>query len=205
MTKSLDPNRPEPAPVHDENTGRAIWPLVIEDMGRRDADGIVKYGKALRAFDGRKSLVDAYQEALDLAVYIRKEIEEQRLRAEEASAALELGLLVHAEIPAWQAKTFPGTHLSGAVRHMAKEVAELSGAVEDLERIRKTSHPIDLEKSRRLVVEEIADVVFMAIQAMTLAGSDMGCALIAKLAKNMARTWKAPDVDGVVEHAAEGA
>jgi len=65
---------PEPAPT--EGTGRPIWELVVEDMKARDEMGREKYGTALRAGDGRRSLVDAYQEALDLAVYLRKAIEE---------------------------------------------------------------------------------------------------------------------------------
>lgn len=65
---------PEPPPA--AGTGRPIWELVVEDMKARDEFGREKYGTALKAGDGRRSLVDAYQEALDLAVYLRKAIEE---------------------------------------------------------------------------------------------------------------------------------
>jgi len=67
---------PEPAP-RPNATGRKIWDLVVEDMRDRDATGARKYGQRLTAGDGRNSLVDAYQEVLDLAVYLRKEIEER--------------------------------------------------------------------------------------------------------------------------------
>lgn len=70
------PNKPEPAPK--EGNGHAIWDLVIADMKERDAMGERKYGRRLRARDGRDHLVDAYQEALDLAVYLRQEIEERK-------------------------------------------------------------------------------------------------------------------------------
>ncbi len=46
----------------------------MADMRERDTTGTVKYGQRLSPGDGRKSLIDAYQEALDLAVYLRKEI-----------------------------------------------------------------------------------------------------------------------------------
>lgn len=72
----MSPNRPEPNPL--PSSGPAIWDLVIEDMRERDATGTRKYGRRLSDNDGRDALVDAYQEALDLAVYLRKAIEERR-------------------------------------------------------------------------------------------------------------------------------
>ena len=54
-----------------------LWPLVIKDMTERDRLGRAKYGTPLRSFNGRDPLVDAYQEALDLSVYLRQEIEER--------------------------------------------------------------------------------------------------------------------------------
>lgn len=61
------------------STGDAeVWPLVLVDIEARQAFGMEKYGVPLRTNDGRKSLVDAYQEALDLVVYLRKEIEERK-------------------------------------------------------------------------------------------------------------------------------
>jgi hypothetical protein len=54
-----------------------VWPLVIRDMQDRDHLGKVKYGIPLRMHNGRDALVDAYQEVLDLSVYLRQEIEER--------------------------------------------------------------------------------------------------------------------------------
>lgn len=68
-------NTPEPAPR--ANDSRPIWDLVIEDMKARDAAGRQKYGTPLQAHNGRDPLVDAYQEALDLVVYLRQAIEER--------------------------------------------------------------------------------------------------------------------------------
>lgn len=53
-----------------------LWDQVIADMRARDEFGTQKYGRPLRSFDGRRTLQDAYEEALDLAVYIKKEIVE---------------------------------------------------------------------------------------------------------------------------------
>lgn len=50
--------------------------MVIEDMKRRDEFGERKYHTKLKPFNGRDALVDAYQEALDLVVYLRQQIEE---------------------------------------------------------------------------------------------------------------------------------
>lgn len=66
-------NAGEPAP---QPLGNSVWPLVIVDMMARDRMGRQKYGTPLGAFDGRRSLVDAYQETLDQAVYLRKAIAE---------------------------------------------------------------------------------------------------------------------------------
>lgn len=56
----------------------ACWDLVIMDIHRRDAMGTQKYGYRLRPHNGRDPLWDAYQEALDLVVYLRQAIFEMR-------------------------------------------------------------------------------------------------------------------------------
>lgn len=60
----------EPPPVKNEYP--AIWDLVIEDMKNRDEFGLHKYGMRLQPFNGRDALQDAYQEALDLCVYLKQ-------------------------------------------------------------------------------------------------------------------------------------
>lgn len=64
----------QPAPTGD---GQCVWDLVVADMIARDNEGRRKYGAPLRTFNGRDALVDAYQEALDLAVYLRQAIAER--------------------------------------------------------------------------------------------------------------------------------
>jgi hypothetical protein len=82
---------PEPAPI--PTTGPAVWDLVradvaaqlgpgairdamLDDMAERDRVGRVRYGTPLQTGNGRDALVDAYQEALDLCVYLRQAVEE---------------------------------------------------------------------------------------------------------------------------------
>lgn len=55
----------------------AVWDLVIADMQDRDAVGSERYGVRLQPHNGRDALVDAYQEALDLCVYLRQAIFER--------------------------------------------------------------------------------------------------------------------------------
>ena len=62
-------------PLKNENP--AIWDLVMDDMKQRDCTGLERYGTRLRAYNGRDSLIDAYQEALDLAVYLRQSLFEK--------------------------------------------------------------------------------------------------------------------------------
>lgn len=70
------PIEDQPAPIKSDRT--PIADLVIADMHDRKQLGIDRYGTALQAFNGRDSLVDAFQEVLDLTVYIRQTIEEQK-------------------------------------------------------------------------------------------------------------------------------
>lgn len=77
-------NKPEPIPVENEHP--AIWPLVIQDMQERHQTGIAKYGTPLQPHNGRRNLVDLYQELLDAAVYVRTEIYE-RYESTESGAS----------------------------------------------------------------------------------------------------------------------
>lgn len=77
----------QPQPIAWANE-HAIWPQVIEDMKTRDEpkvtvlvmDDMVSrdefgretYGVPLQAHNGRSPLVDAYQECLDQAVYLKQ-------------------------------------------------------------------------------------------------------------------------------------
>lgn len=64
-----------------KTSGPAIVDLVIADFGERDRVGVETYGARLQAHNGRDSLRDAYEEALDLALYLRQRIEEGGAKA----------------------------------------------------------------------------------------------------------------------------
>jgi hypothetical protein len=100
----MNASTPEPAPVARDTT--PIWDLVTDDLRvvcrdrclasittdceARNAFGIAKYGTPLQADNGRRPLVDAYQEALDLAVYLRQAMAEGHGVADEYYTALQL-------------------------------------------------------------------------------------------------------------------
>lgn len=65
----------EPAPK--ENNLPHINDLVVTDLNSRKEMGIKKYGTPLQPFNGRKALKDAYEEVLDLALYLRQALYEQ--------------------------------------------------------------------------------------------------------------------------------
>lgn len=68
-------NDPEPTPTR--NSHPSVWMLVLKDMCDRNRTGIEKYKTPLQPHNGRDALKDAYQEALDLAVYLRQAIYER--------------------------------------------------------------------------------------------------------------------------------
>lgn len=65
----------EPSPIPNEL--EPVWYLVIKDMNLRNEFGRKKYGTPLQPFNGRDVLKDAYEEALDLVVYLRQAIYER--------------------------------------------------------------------------------------------------------------------------------
>jgi hypothetical protein len=57
--------------------GTATARSVAADVEARKQVGIARYGRALHPFNGRDALLDAYQEALDLAIYLRQALDER--------------------------------------------------------------------------------------------------------------------------------
>lgn len=68
-------NNEQPNPIANNNP--PVWDLVMTDMSNRDKVGRERYGVPLQAYNGRDMLRDAYEEALDLAVYLRGAIYER--------------------------------------------------------------------------------------------------------------------------------
>ena len=72
MSKTAVP-QPPPLPGRER-----IVDLVMADLAQRAETGRIKYGTYLQSHNGRDALIDAYQEALDLCMYLRQAIEESR-------------------------------------------------------------------------------------------------------------------------------
>lgn len=75
MGEIRDPERDQSLPVPSD--APYCHDMVITDMEERKAYGKFKYGVALQPFNGRSMLQDAYEEVLDLAVYLRGLIYEE--------------------------------------------------------------------------------------------------------------------------------
>jgi len=66
-----------------DSDGPDVISLVRDDLEARARMGVETYGKRLQPHNGRNSLVDAYQEALDLGVYVKQRLlEEERFLRE---------------------------------------------------------------------------------------------------------------------------
>lgn len=74
--ESVEPASSASQPEPTTADGEPIYKLVVSDIRLRAAEGKRKYGTYLQAGNGRDALVDAYQEALDLAMYLRQRIAE---------------------------------------------------------------------------------------------------------------------------------
>lgn len=72
MSDNLIQEQASPKPSEGD-----VWLLVLKDMEARRLHGIEKYGVPVQPYNGRDPLVDAYQEALDLCVYLRQAIEQR--------------------------------------------------------------------------------------------------------------------------------
>lgn len=65
----------QPMPIEGKTR---IVDLVMVDLKQRAETVRMKYGTYLQSHNGRNALIDAYQEALDLCMYLRQAIEEQK-------------------------------------------------------------------------------------------------------------------------------
>lgn len=75
----------EPAP----RPGTAdVFALLRADIDQRAEIGWKTYGRPLETFNGRNPAQDAYEEALDLAVYLRQLLEERAVMLDLLRAAL---------------------------------------------------------------------------------------------------------------------
>lgn len=76
MSDVRDPATDQQLPVSNDRP--FVQDLVIADIEARKQHGIRKYGTALQSGNGRNMLLDAYEEALDLAIYLRGMLDEEQ-------------------------------------------------------------------------------------------------------------------------------
>lgn len=75
MSETRDEEHDQPLPT--EGHGPPVIELVKQDLDARSEMGLKKYGRLLRAGNGRDALLDAYDEACDLVMYLRQAIAER--------------------------------------------------------------------------------------------------------------------------------
>lgn len=71
----------QPMPVPNDRP--SIQSLVRTDLEDREQIGIARYGTSLQPFNGRDALRDAYEEVMDLTLYLRQAIEERNTHLPE--------------------------------------------------------------------------------------------------------------------------
>lgn len=82
-------------PPPTKNNNPAVWDAVIADMQTRDKIGEKRYGTRLQPHNGRNSLQDAYEEALDLCAYLKQRIMEDDWQPIETAPKDGTGILVY--------------------------------------------------------------------------------------------------------------
>lgn len=88
--RSIDLTEHQPDPKKYNTIDDAVWMLVVQDLAKRATQGKTEYGSYLYPFNGRRALVDAYQEQLDGAQYLRQAIYEMERVRDAASQVVQL-------------------------------------------------------------------------------------------------------------------
>lgn len=103
-----------------------VFEALKADLDARDAKGRAEYGKELLTFDGRDTLQDAFEESLDLAVYLKKARMEREAVAQVLSTVGEvLRVLPESMESSWQNCGVVSVPISILVE--LKRTAELAG------------------------------------------------------------------------------
>lgn len=115
------------------------------------------------------------------------------------------------EIKKFQEETFPEAKTHGAVAHLLREAVEAYEecfkpskktkiALNRLKSLKVECDDQEREANVKKLAGELADVIFMTLQAARLSGEDLHEALSERLERNRARTWKQADAQGAYEH-----
>ena len=78
VTRANRPGDSQPMPTVNDH--QDIQSAVIADIEARRELGIERYRTALQPFNGRNALLDAYEEVLDLAMYLKQRLVEERTK-----------------------------------------------------------------------------------------------------------------------------
>jgi hypothetical protein len=73
----MSASKPEPLPQKGK---LKVLDFVVQDFKDRAAFGFKKYQTYLETNNGRDALIDAYQEAIDLVMYLRQAILEREMK-----------------------------------------------------------------------------------------------------------------------------
>ena len=97
---------------------------VKKDIENRITKGVATYGERLKPFNGRIALQDAYEEILDLALYIKQEMIEREQKLTEAITQAKIE-----ENEYWKRKIFhPDIIMPGiSIMDFAIRINELKG------------------------------------------------------------------------------
>lgn len=77
MTPEREGREGDSQPMPTPNKSESVQEQVIKDIRIRMGIGIQRYGTLLQPNNGRDALLDAYEEALDLTMYLKQALLER--------------------------------------------------------------------------------------------------------------------------------
>jgi NTP pyrophosphatase (non-canonical NTP hydrolase) len=98
---------------------------------------------------------------------------------------------IQMEVFDWAEKTFPDSTIESKLAHLKEEADELSEAITEGK---------DIED----ILEEVADIVLIAMHAAESSNRMLVSHIRRKFLICQTRTWGEPDENGVVRHTSEG-
>jgi hypothetical protein len=161
-------------PQQDPKPGRTrVDELVVKDIDDRVREGIKKYGSPLMTQNGRDALVDAYQEALDLVMYLRQAIAE---RDESKLDAIDMMIEpIKEDRYAWPPDSLTSTSEKGAAG-VSESIAQEAHRLVLGDRGEAYGHPIfDMTRSADLLTALLRNKLRPGVR---LEAEDIGQAMV---------------------------